>query len=83
MQRVLDSEAGLRGDVRGLLGAKINADRLKLREMYRRIKDIERRLPNRPAASVDLTDISIAALFDSYAITAINLLAAMTAPSWW
>lgn len=74
MNKILDSQMELSGDVRGLLGAKINADRLKVREMYRRIKDIESRLPNAPVARVDLTDISIAALFDSYAITVVNLL---------
>ena len=74
MNTILDSQAGLRGDLRGLLGAKINADRLKAREIYRRIRDLESQLPNEPVARVDLTDISIAALFDSYAITVINLL---------
>ena len=74
MRKILDSQTQLSGDVRGLLGAKINADRLKVREMYRRITDLENLFPNAPAARVDLTDISIAALFDSYAITVVNLL---------
>lgn len=74
MTKTLDSQAQLRGDVRGLLGAKINADRLKLREVYRGVKDLENRLPDGPAARVDLTDISLAALFDAYAIAAVNLL---------
>ncbi len=74
MKKTLDAQAGLRGDVRGLVGAKINADRLKAREIYRHVKACEDRLPKKPVSRINFTDVTIAALFDSYSVIAVNLL---------
>ena len=74
MKKTLDSQAGILGDVRGLVGAKINADRLKAREIYRHVRSREERLPQEPVFRANFTDVAIAALFDSYSVTTVNLL---------
>ena len=74
MDKLLDSKAGIHGNVQSLLGAKINADRLKAREIYYNIKNLEGNLSKGAMSRSRFADIKTAALFDSYSIVAVNLL---------
>ena len=72
----LDSENKLHGYPTGLERARLNADRIRLIESYRKVKQMENQfLDAKEFIKIDLTDVSTAALFDSFSITAYNLLA--------
>lgn len=74
MRKLLDPQQGFYGETGGALGAKINADRETLRRLYRGVKDRETRIRGTRFVRVDCRDAEIAADFNAYSITVVNLL---------
>ena len=74
MKKLLDPELKLYGDVGRRIGAKINADRTELLQIYQYAKCREDNISGNGFTSVDLVDLEIAKRFDDYSIAVTNLL---------